>query len=165
MKLTVRQASESDAGAILGLMDQFGDYLRELGDTSDCQFSQETYRRDGFASEPAFFGLVAESNDDVVGYLLYHFGYDIDLAAKTLHIIDLYVEARYRAKGVGRALMMKAMEVCHEVGARELDWEVYKSNHCARQFYERLGGRYIDDEEFMYLDVGALDEHDRKSAE
>ncbi len=165
MKLTVRQASESDAGAGLRLMDQFGDYLRELGDTSDCQFSEVTYRRDGFSSEPAFSGLVAESDGHVVGYLLYYFGYDVDLAAKTLHIIDLYVEERYRAKGFGRALMMKAMEVCHEVGARELDWGVYKSNHSARQFYERLGGRYIDDEDFMYLDVVALNGQDRKSAD
>ena len=66
MDFTVRPAVESDADGVAVLMDEFGEYLRSLGDTIDCQFSAEIYRRDGFGSEPAFFGLVAQSGAPVL---------------------------------------------------------------------------------------------------
>ena len=59
------------------------------------------YLRDGFGARPAFFGIVAEDQGTVVGYLLYHFGYDSDAAARTLHIADLYVDSGTRRRGAG----------------------------------------------------------------
>ena len=113
----------------------------------------ETYRRDGFGVNPAFFGLVAETNAEIVGYLLYHFGYDVDLAARTLHIVDLYVSEESRRQGVGKSLMAFVQRVCRDVGAKEMLWSVYKSNQPAHEFYARLGGEMIDDQDFMYLVV------------
>ncbi|MFB3106847.1 MAG: N-acetyltransferase family protein [Pseudomonadales bacterium] len=153
MAINVRRAMGADAERVASLSRDFAEYLRKLGDTTDFQFTPETYRRDGFGVNPAFFGLVAETNAEIVGYLLYHFGYDVDLAARTLHIVDLYVSEESRRQGVGKSLMAFAQRVCRDVGAKEILWSVYKSNQPAYGFYARLGGEMVDDQDFMYLAV------------
>ena len=136
-------------------MEQFEEFLRQLGDTTQSRFTREFFLRDGFGSNRAFSGLVAESETGIAGYLLYHFGYDLDAAMRNLQIFDLYVEQGRRKLGVGRAMMQHAENVCREAGGRQIVWSVYKSNPSARRFYERLGARLIDDEDFMYLDISA----------
>lgn len=149
--MKVREATRDDADAIGTLSGEFAAYLRSLGDTADFQFNARTYLRDGFGDSPAFQGLVAETDNEVVGYLLYHPGYDTDLAIRILHIIDLYVRPANRREGAGRALMKKAGEICTAVGGKGLRWSVYSPNRPAFQFYERLGARYLKDMEYMYL--------------
>jgi GNAT superfamily N-acetyltransferase len=94
---------------------------------------------------------VAEIDNEVVGYLLYHPGYDADLAIRTLYVIDLYVRPANRLQGVGRALMKRAGEICTAAGGKGLYWFVYSPNRPAFKFYERLGARYVKDVECMYL--------------
>ena len=94
---------------------------------------------------------MAEIDNDVAGYLLYHSGYDADLAIRILYIIDLYVRPANRLQGVGRALMKRAGEICTATGGKRLFWSVYSPNRPAFEFYERLGAQYLQDMEYMYL--------------
>ena len=153
MPLTIRPAIEADAEPIAALSEEMCDYLRELGDPTDFQFSADAYRRDGFGHDPAFFGLVAQAEGEIVGYLLYHFGYDCDWARRTMHIVDLYVTPKHRTHGVGRALMMQAQQVCRAHDAEDMIWTVYKPNELARAFYRRLGAKDVDDLDLMHLEV------------
>jgi ribosomal protein S18 acetylase RimI-like enzyme len=151
MALIIRQATAADAEAVSKLAQQFADYLRSLGDTTDFKLSAESYLRDGFGPKPAFAGLVAELDGHVIGYLLYHFGYDSDRAARNLQVADLYVHLEARQRGVGRALMTEAARIAQEEGAQELWWAVYHANAPAAAFYERLGAQRITDLFFMKL--------------
>jgi ribosomal protein S18 acetylase RimI-like enzyme len=130
-------------------MAQSADYLRALGDTTDFRFTAETFLRDGFGPNPAFAGIVAVVEEAVVGHLFYHFGYDTDWAIRLLYVIDLMVREDKRGQGIGKALMLKAAEICREAGGSELVWAVYKPNRLAAEFYERLGAKYIEDLHFM----------------
>jgi GNAT superfamily N-acetyltransferase len=156
MALAVRTALASDAPAIGILAKQFAGYLRSLGDQTEFKLTAEACLRDGFGLRPAFEGLVAEELGRVIGYLLYHFGYDSDGAFRNIHIVDLYVDANARKKGAGRALMMAVAAVAREAGAQEMIWSVYRANDLAVSFYERLGARKITDLFFMKLPVDAL---------
>jgi len=156
MALAVRTALASDAPAIGILAKQFAGYLRSLGDRTEFKLTAEACLRDGFGLRPAFEGLVAEERGRVIGYLLYHFGYDSDGAFRNIHIVDLYMDANARQKGAGRALMMAAAAIAREAGAREMVWSVYHANDLAAAFYERLGARKITDLFFMKLPVDAL---------
>ena len=156
MQATIRPASAADAQSIGSLAREFQRYLRALGDQTHFEFSAETYVRDGFGPHPAFSGLVAERNGEVVGYLLYHFGYDTDRAMRLLYVIDLYVGETERRRGVGEALMRAAATVCREAGAQELVWSVFFTNELAFRFYERFGARRIRDVEFMHVPAGSL---------
>ncbi len=142
MDFIVRQAEPKDAESIGLLAKEFSDYLRSLGDEAEQKFDGAVYLRDGFGSHPAFSGIVAEYQDKILGYLLYHFGYDVDYATRTLHVIDLYVLERWRGQKVGRALMKQASKICRSVGGTQLFWAVYEPNKPAIRFYERLGARF-----------------------
>jgi ribosomal protein S18 acetylase RimI-like enzyme len=153
---TIRPARPEDAFSIGALARQFADYLRGLGDTSEFRLTAEAYLRDGFGENPAFAGLVAEEDGCVIGYLLYHFGYDSDRAARTLDIADLYVEQTKRNQGVGRALMTHAAEIARKAGAEEIVWAVFHSNDLATRFYEGVGGQRIHDIFLMRLKADAI---------
>jgi ribosomal protein S18 acetylase RimI-like enzyme len=149
----VRAAAAEDAGAVGRLAAEFAEYLRALGDESDFRFDAGVYLLDGFGESPAFAGLVAGGGDEIIGYLLYHPGYDVDYAARTLHVVDLYVGEAFRGRGVGRALTEHAARVCRVLGGTQLFWSVYAPNKAALRFYERLGARLTRDMLFMRLDV------------
>jgi GNAT superfamily N-acetyltransferase len=156
MGFTIRAALASDAPAIGSLANQFAGYLRGLGDRTDFKLTAEAYLRDGFGLRPAFEGLVAEEKGRVIGYLLYHFGYDSDGAFRNLHIVDLYVDAKARKQGVGRGLMMAVAAVARASDAQEMIWFVYHAHDLAAAFYEGLGAQKITDLFFMRLPSDAL---------
>jgi len=149
----IRRALATDAEAIGRLALHFAEYLRDLGETTEFNLTEETFLRDGFGDEPAFEGLVAEDAGRVIGYLHYHMGYDSDRAQRTLHVADLYVDGASRRQGVGKALMAEAARIARERGAGEMIWAVFKGNSMAESFYEQLGGERITDVYFMKLKV------------
>lgn len=149
MPILIRTATPDDATEIGQLAEQFAAHLRDLGDPTDFKFSADTYLRDGFGPHPAFAGLIAETDGQIVGYLLYHFGYDTDKAIRLMFVIDLFVREDVRGQGVGTALMREAVRICQEAGGRALLWTVYVPNKLAARFYERLGADYIEDLKLM----------------
>jgi GNAT superfamily N-acetyltransferase len=149
MGVLVRAATAADAGAVGSLLEEFQTYLRGLGDHTDFKFDDRVYLRDGFGPRPAFAGFVAEADGQIVGYLLYHYGYDSDQGERLMYVLDLYVRQERRGLGAGRALMERAAATAHEAGARTLAWSVYAPNALAFAFYERLGARYESDLKLM----------------
>ncbi len=156
MPITIRSARAVDAQNIGRLARQFAEYLRSLGDQTEFKMNAEAYLRDGFGKRPAFSGLVAEDGGKVIGYLLYHLGYDSDAATRVLHVVDLYVERDARRQGAGRALMEAAAKIATEAGAEELVWSVYNLNELAASFYEKLGAERITEVFFMRLKTNQI---------
>ena len=153
MRFSIRQAVREDAKSIAGLEREFSSDLRSIGITAESSFNAEAYLRDGFGPNPAFSGLVADTGTELLGYLLYHWGYESEDAARILYVIDLYVRRDSRRDGVGRVLMEEAVNVCRELGGSQVCWSVYESNALAFRFYESIGASYIKDERLMNLDV------------
>jgi len=122
--LIIRPALGSDAQSIGNLARQFASYLRELGDLTDFKLTASAYLRDGFGTTSAFAGLVAEDQGKVIGYLLYHFGYDSDRAARNMHVVDLYVDRAARNQGVGKALMARAASIARAADHRCFLYEI-----------------------------------------
>ena len=153
MRFSIRQAAREDAESVAGLGTEFESDLRSLGLPAESSFNAEAYLRDGFGPNPAFAGMVADTGSELIGYLLYHLGYEVEDAARILYVIDLYVRRDSRRLGVGRALMEEAANVCRQLGGSQVCWSVYESNALALRFYEGLGASYIKDERFMNLEV------------
>src|SRR5262245_10291891 len=156
MSVQIRPAKIADADTIARMWREFAAYLRTLGDSDEQNFSAEIFRRDGFGSDPAFAGLIAEQDGAAAGYLLYYFGYDVDRAARVMFIADLWVDPKARRGGIGRALMRAAAARARERRAIELVWAVFAPNRLAVAFYEGLGAQFFRDLQFMHLPASAL---------
>lgn len=155
MSLTIRVATSQDAQSVAALGREFVAYLQGLGDHNPNSLTVEDYLRDGFGENPAFAGLIAELEGQIVGYLLYCPAYDLDLGGRIFYIIDLFVREAARRRGVARALMIRAADICREMGGQALFWPVYAPNKMAAAFYEKLGAQFIKDLNFMYWSVFA----------
>jgi ribosomal protein S18 acetylase RimI-like enzyme len=153
MTVTVRPIRREDAESIVGMAHEFGAYLKSLGDSWEPKFTQGLYLRDGFGPNPAFGGVICEEAGKPLGYLLHSPNYDVDLACRTLFVIDLWVRPWTRRLGVGRKLMDAAAEEARKIGAGYLFWSVYKPNVLARRFYDGIGGKPVDDLDYMILNV------------
>lgn len=156
MGITVRKATAADATAIGDMIKDFQAYLRSLGDETEFAFDAGAYVRDGFGADPAFAGILAEVDGAAAGYLLYHHGYDTDRGQRLTYVIDLYVQERFRRRGVGKALMQAATRCCTEA-VTALIWTVYKRNQLAFDFYDGLGARRLPHLELMAWPVSTGD--------
>lgn len=150
---TIRPACPDDVGAIARLAEEFAQWMRELGDHDSLQLNAAAIERDGFGPHPAFEGLVAESNGEVVGYLLHHPGYDTDAACRLVFVVDLFVTRLARGAGCGTALIDGLRVIAVRRGARQLVWTVDRRNVGALRFYARLGARPVDALALMSMDV------------
>jgi len=88
--------------------------------------------------------IVAEENGEVVGYIMCRI--ETSLASfgfsgliKKGHVVSIAVLPEYQRKGIGLALMQKAMENMRHYKAKKCFLEVRVSNTPAIQMYKKLG--------------------------
>lgn len=143
----------ADVPDVARLAGEFAQHMRALGDSTPLCLDADALVRDGFGERPAFEGIVALRDAEIVGYLLAHDGYDTDAACRVLFVCDLFVRQTARGHGVGAALMREATDIAITRGAAHLVWTVATNNTAARQFYERLGARVEDSVHIMYKSV------------
>jgi GNAT superfamily N-acetyltransferase len=98
------------------------------------RFTPAIIRRDAFGRPRRIRIIVAEVDRRVVGYAATIDGYNTDLAAPELFMLDLFVVARWRGRGLGRALVARV--ACETVRRRllSLQWGVRASNTRAKRF-------------------------------
>ncbi|MEX0809499.1 MAG: GNAT family N-acetyltransferase [Dongiaceae bacterium] len=153
---TIRPIAPNDADDVIAMSGEFGAYLRALGDKAPLNFDAKAFREAGFGPRRAFDGIVAHVSRRPAGYLLFHFGYDVDRSLRLLYIIDLWVREEVRRHGVGRALMAEVARIAREFDAGELVWNVYDPNRLAFNFYESLGAERISELTWMSIPVVKL---------
>ncbi|HET9941335.1 MAG TPA: GNAT family N-acetyltransferase [Candidatus Eisenbacteria bacterium] len=127
---------------------------RALGVDVDS-FTPERVREDAFGPMPLVSILVGEVDGGAAGYAFYHTGYDSDVAARNLVVVDLYVEEEARGRGLGQALMAGLAREALRLGARSMTGGVLDSNVKALAFYRRLGANQ-DGVRFVTFPEGAL---------
>ncbi len=74
---------------------------------------------------------------ELVGYFV------LMVAVGEAHLLNLSIAAAWQRKGQGGALLIEALRVAREHGARHLFLEVRPSNAAALALYERFGFRRI----------------------
>ena len=105
------------------------------------RFTPAIIRRDAFGRRRRIRVVVAEVGGRIVGYAATVDGYNTDLAAPEVFMLDLFVLARWRGHGVGRALVARVARDTVRRRLGSLQWGVRASNARARRFYRGLGAR------------------------
>lgn len=93
--------------------------------------------------------LVAEMNNSIVGYIMTRVdrGFDYYSSHKAFvekgHVISLAVLPHARRRGIGEALLSRAVEAIRKRGVGEVYLEVRVSNTPAINLYHKLGFRIV----------------------
>ncbi len=85
--------------------------------------------------------LIAEDEDEPVGFALFLHNYSTFLAQPGIYLEDLFVVPEHRGRGIGRALLERLAQVAVDRGCGRLEWAVLDWNRDAIGFYERLGAK------------------------
>lgn len=137
MQIRVRDARREDGDQLLAL-------VRALNNSQDNpveHFDAAALERDVFADDAYLNALVAESTDGLVGYALFHEGYESAFAQRGAYLCDLYVDEPARRKGVGRALVAAVARHAKKNGRSFLWWVSKEWNQDARALYASLGAK------------------------
>ena len=135
--LRVRYAMESDAQALLTLVDALADYERLERPTPEAR---ERLVQDMFGPKKRIDALLAFTDGNPVGYALILETYSSFLAKPTLYLEDLFVLPEYRGRKAGYALFEEVRQEAVRRGCGRMEWTVLDWNQLAIDFYRRLGG-------------------------
>ena len=154
-QVSIRTIQRGDVNPIAVLHHDFESYLRSL-DPKRPKDSSPQFRarllRDGFGPHAAFNGFVAVQEEAILGYVLYHAGYDPDeMRGRVYYVIDLYVTERSRRCGIGRKLMKKVVDASRKRGAIDVYFAVWTKNPSAEAFYHKIGASHNPELRFYHL--------------
>jgi GNAT superfamily N-acetyltransferase len=85
--------------------------------------------------------VVAEgpAGDDLHGYAVGTFGYDLEFAGPDAFVTEIFVRPRYRGTGEGRRLLDAITEAMRRGGAGAIHLAVRRANRVARRLYKTAG--------------------------
>lgn len=87
--------------------------------------------------------LLAFENDAAIGSCVLNVMLPAAELRRSLYVRDLFVSARARRRGTGRALVVAAARLAREGGFCALDWTTDSLNVPARRLYDGAGGRVL----------------------
>jgi ribosomal protein S18 acetylase RimI-like enzyme len=133
----------SDVARLFDLYRQF--YSSE----PDIDLARE-YIGDRMDNEESTIFIAVNDKSKVMGFTqLYPSFCSVD-ATKILILYDLYVDAGFRKRGVGEALMNRATAYARECGASRLDLLTAKTNIPGQTLYEKLGYKKVLEDFYAY---------------
>jgi GNAT superfamily N-acetyltransferase len=126
----IRRARESDARAVTALLAQL-----------DYPLDQDAVRRAlaELLADPGHVALVAEEDDQVVGFVNAHFRPQLHHLAPVGTIDELVVERDRRGWRVGERLVAEVLEEARRRGADVMEVSTHNRRERARSFYRRCG--------------------------
>jgi GNAT superfamily N-acetyltransferase len=137
MTLDIRRASRSDLPALIVLLQQLS-----LDDAREDVKAIDRYKAAlaEIDADPRQTLLVAVEDDEVVGTAAVILIPNLSHVGRPYAVVeDVVVDQASRGKGVGEALMRRAIEIAREAGCYKLSLTSNRRRSNAHRFYERLG--------------------------
>jgi GNAT superfamily N-acetyltransferase len=142
MKLQIRKARKSDFENVFKLIIELAHFEKlQPPDKS----AKNRLLRDSFGKSKINNILVAQFENEIVGYAFYFFTYSSFLARKTLYLEDIFISQNYRNKGIGKLLFSELVKTAKKDKCGRMEWCVLDWNVNAIKFYDKLGARPLGD--------------------
>ncbi|HLJ28614.1 MAG TPA: GNAT family N-acetyltransferase [Candidatus Angelobacter sp.] len=151
--ISIRNATEADAGLMLELIRGLAEYERA---PNAVVATEEDLKRDGFGPEPKYRCVIAEWNDVPAGFAFFFYNYSTWRGRPGLYLEDLFVLPEMRGNGIGKALLKHLAQVAIQEKCYGIRWMVLEWNEPAVKFYESLGAEILGEWETMLLTGPAL---------
>jgi GNAT superfamily N-acetyltransferase len=80
-----------------------------------------------------------EAHKRPVGYTLLTYNFDLEYGGVEGMLTDVYVERRFRNRGVGTLALYEVEDFCRERGIQNVELQVLNHNKHAEKFYRKAG--------------------------
>ena len=138
----IEPASEADVPLILRMIKALADYER----LADQVVATEAGLREALFGERRYGEVVlGYAGTDAVGFALFFHNFSTFRGAPGIYLEDLFVDPRWRGRGLGRRLLAHVAAVAVARGCHRMEWSVLDWNESAVAFYRRAGARPLDD--------------------
>jgi GNAT superfamily N-acetyltransferase len=135
-ELEIRPATPGDIPEILALIRELAEYERE---PQAALATHADLLRDGFGLTPRFHCLIAEIDNEPLGFALYFYNYSTWRGHAGIYLEDLFVRPHHRGCGAGKALLAAVAAIGVAEGCPRLEWAVLNWNTPAIDFYRAVG--------------------------
>lgn len=154
MSVSHREATPADAAMLDRIFDtSFCDTFGHLYAPEDLNAFLSGFGVEDWEAQlrdPAFACLIAEENDEAVGYIkLGPLKLPVETDGPALLLDQLYVLKEHHGAGIAHSLMDWGLEEARRRGASQIFLTVFIDNHRARRFYDRYGFEAVGRYDFM----------------
>jgi diamine N-acetyltransferase len=80
-----------------------------------------------------------ETSKQPVGYTLLTYSFDLEYGGVEGMLTEVYVERKFRDRGVGTLALYEVEDFCRERGIRNVELQVLNRNKNAERFYRKAG--------------------------
>jgi len=135
--MNIRQAQATDYAQWLDLWRGYQSFYQAdiAQSTTDL-----TWQRFLDPNEPMHCA-VAQHGDRLIGLVHFLYHRSCWTPGDYCYLQDLFVDARVRAQGTGRALIAHVYAAAAAAGASRVHWLTQETNHSAMLLYDRIGTR------------------------
>lgn len=134
--LSIRQAQKKDVPLLLDFIKQLADYENL---SQAVVADEESLRRTLFGEIVFAEVILADYQNQSVGFALFFPNYSTFLGKPGIYLEDLFVVPAMRGKGIGRELLKYIARLTKERDCGRLEWSVLDWNNPAIEFYQTLG--------------------------
>lgn len=142
MSTHIRPATATDLPTILRFIHDLAAYENL---TAEVTADEASLGATLFGERPSAECILAEWDQQPVGFAIYFTNYSTFLAKPGLYLEDLFVRPEFRGRGIGKALLLHLAKQAHQRGYGRMEWAVLTWNQPAIDFYESLGARRLTD--------------------
>lgn len=149
----IRHADITDCPLILSFIRELADYEKLSHEVVATTATLE----ESLFGDPAYARvLIAEYQDQPVGYALFFHNYSTFTGRPGIYLEDLYVQPEFRDKGFGKSLLAYIAKLAVDMNCTRVEWSVLDWNEPAIQFYRAIGAAAMDEWTVQRLDGNAL---------
>ncbi|SHF08986.1 Ribosomal protein S18 acetylase RimI [Fodinibius roseus] len=157
--LKIQPAIVSDVPLILSL-------IKELAAVEEFPFevtvTAEDLKKNLFGKHPSAEALLVYAGDDLAGFAVFYQTFATTTGQPGLHLDDLYIRSEFQGRGIGRKVLAHLARIAKQRDCVRFEWWVLESNVRAKNFYEKIGARELEELEIYRLRENGIDELSNK---
>ena len=141
MEFRIVPATERDLPLILKLIKDLAEYEK----LAHVVVATEEILRDSLFLKRVAEVVIGYAGDEPAGFAVFFQTFSTFLAVPGMYLEDIFVEPKWRRKGLGRQLLVHLATIANDRGYGRVEWSVLNWNEPAINFYKALGAKPMDE--------------------
>jgi len=141
MEFRIIPATERDLPLILKLIKDLAEYEK----LAHAVVATDEILRDSLFRQRVAEVVIGHAGDEPAGFAVFFQTFSTFLGVPGMYLEDIFVEPKWRRKGLGRQLLIHLAKIANDRGYGRVEWSVLDWNEAAINFYKALGAKPMDE--------------------